>query len=45
MLSKAIEIAEIECQFKLDVISEDADKELKFGLVEVVYEWAKGMVS
>ena len=45
MLSKATEIAKIEHQSKLDVISEDADKELKFGLVEVVYEWANGMVS
>ena len=45
MLSKATQTAEIEHQFGLDVISEDADKELKFGLVEVVYEWANGMVS
>lgn len=45
MLSSATRIAEIERQFKLDVTSEDADKELKFGLVEVVYEWANGMVS
>ena len=27
------------------VSAADAEKKLKFGLVEVVYEWAKGMVS
>ena len=26
-------------------VGEDLDARLKFGLVEVVYEWAKGMVS
>ena len=45
MISKAIEIAETECRFGLDVSAEDAIKELKFGLVEVVYEWANGMAS
>lgn len=45
MLSRATRIAEIEHQFRLDGTSEDADKELKFGLIEVVYEWANGMVS
>lgn len=27
------------------VSAADVEKKLKFGLVEVVYEWAKGMVS
>ena len=45
MLSKATQVAEIEHLLGLDVTSEDAIKELKFGLVEVVYEWANGMVS
>lgn len=45
MISKAIEIAETECQFGLDASVEDAIDELKFGLVEVVYEWANGMAS
>ena len=45
MISKAIEIAETERRFGLDVSVDDAIKELKFGLVEVVYEWANGMAS
>ena len=45
MISKATQIAETERQFGLDVSVEDAIKELKFGLVEVVYEWANGMAS
>lgn len=45
MVSKAIEIAETEQRFGLDASVEDAIKELNFGLVEVVYEWANGMAS
>lgn len=32
-------------QDKHKVVAEEHRKELKFGLIEVVYEWAKGMVS
>ena len=32
-------------QDKRKVVAEDQRAELKFGLIEVVYEWAKGMVS
>ena len=45
MIFKATQIASTECQFGLDVSVEDAINELKFGLVEVAYEWANGMVS
>ena len=45
MISKATHIAETEKQFGLNVSSEDAVKELKFGLVEVVYKWTTGMVN
>ena len=37
-------IAGVERQCGLDVSDEDALIELKFGLTEVVYEWAKGEV-
>ena len=37
-------IAETERKFNMDTSVEDYLKELKFGLVEVVYEWARGMV-
>ena len=45
MISKATEIAEVERQCGLNISAEDAVKELKFGLTEVVYEWANGMAS
>ena len=45
MIVKATELAETERQFGMDVSAEDAVRDLKFGLVEVVYEWARGMVS
>lgn len=45
MISMATKLAETERHFGLDVSSEDAVKDLKFGLVEVVFEWARGMVS
>ncbi|KAK8967040.1 hypothetical protein KSP40_PGU001819 [Platanthera guangdongensis] len=39
----AISLGEIQSKFKLAVHPEEYAKEnLKFGLVEVVYEWAKG---
>ena len=41
----ATKIAETERQFGMDTSVEDCLRELKFGLVEVVYEWARGMVS
>ena len=41
----ATTIAETERQFGMDTSVEDCLRELKFGLVEVVYEWARGMVS
>ncbi len=34
----------MERNFGLDVSIEDAVGELKFGLVEVVYQWAEGKV-
>lgn len=40
----ATTIAETERQFGMDTSVEDSLRELKFGLVEVVYEWARGMV-
>ena len=41
----ATRIALCEIELGIDVSVEDSLKELKFGLVEVVYEWARGMVS
>lgn len=41
--SMATTIAETERQFGMDTSVEDSLRELKFGLVEVVYEWARGM--
>ena len=38
-------IALCELEQGIDTSVEDCLKELKFGLVEVVYEWASGMVS
>ena len=40
----ATRIALCEQEHGIDVSVEDSLKELKFGLVEVVYEWARGMV-
>ena len=41
----ATRIALCEREHGIDVSVEDTLRELKFGLVEVVYEWARGMVS
>lgn len=39
----AIRLGELQAQFKIQISPEDYAKDnLKFGLVEVVYEWAKG---
>lgn len=40
----AAQIAQTEREFGIDTSVEDYQKELKFGLVEVVYEWAREMV-
>jgi len=40
----AAQIAQMERQFGIDTSVEDYVKELNFGLVEVVYEWANEMV-
>ena len=39
-----MEIARVERECGLDSSDEDALSVLKFGLVEVVYEWARGKV-
>lgn len=44
ILDVAAQIAQTERQFGIDTSVEDYQKELKFGLVEVVYEWAREMV-
>ena len=44
ILSIAEEIASTEMSYGLETSVEDYQKEFKFGLVEVVYEWAKGQV-
>jgi antiviral helicase SKI2 len=36
-------LAEIQREHGLDIRPEDAVSDLKFGLVEVVYEWARGL--
>ena len=41
----ATRIALCEREQGIDVSVEDSLKVLKFGLVEVVYQWASGMVS
>lgn len=41
----ATRIALCEREHGIDTSVEDYLKEFKFGLVEVVYEWANGMVS
>ena len=45
ILDLAREIAETERLYGLDTSVEDYKKEFKFGLIEVVYKWAKGEVS
>ena len=40
----ATQIALTEREHGIDTSVEEYLKELKFGLVEVVYEWARGMV-
>ena len=45
ILSIAEEIARVEMSYRLETSVEDYQKEFKFGLVEVVYEWAKGQVK
>ncbi|KAE8680435.1 hypothetical protein F3Y22_tig00111388pilonHSYRG00043 [Hibiscus syriacus] len=37
----ALRLGNLQAEFKLPITPEEYDKE-KFGLVEVVYEWAKG---
>jgi antiviral helicase SKI2 len=39
----AIKLAELQREHGLDVRPEDVVGNLKFGLVEVVYEWARGV--
>lgn len=45
ILEVATQIAKLEKGNGLNVSEEDAISDLKFGLVEVVYEWACGKVS
>ncbi|XP_010256687.1 PREDICTED: DExH-box ATP-dependent RNA helicase DExH11 [Nelumbo nucifera] len=43
LYNTAIRLGELQAQFKLPISPEEyAQENLKFGLVEVVYEWAKG---
>ncbi|KAK6935765.1 Ski2, N-terminal domain [Dillenia turbinata] len=43
LYNTAIRLGELQVQFKLPITPEEyAQENLKFGLVEVVYEWAKG---
>lgn len=41
----ATRIAQTERDHGIDTTVEEALKELNFGLVQVVYEWARGMVN
>lgn len=41
----ANKVQQIQTRHRADFADEGFNTELKFGLVEVVYEWAKGMVS
>lgn len=42
LYNTAIRLGELQAQFKLQISPEEyAQDNLKFGLVEVVYEWAK----
>ena len=45
ILDTATSIALCEREHGIDTSIEESLKELNFGLVEVVYEWANGMVS
>ena len=44
ILEVARDIADVERRFGLSRSSDEYEEELKFGLVEVVHEWAKGKV-
>ena len=39
----AADLARLEQKFGMDTSVEDFVKQFKFGLVEVVFEWAKGI--
>ena len=41
----AYEIAELERSLGIDITPEAYQNEFNFGLMQVVYEWAKGEVS
>jgi len=43
--SVARELGEVQKKYVKDFVVEDYVSEFKFGLVEVVYEWARGTVS
>ena len=45
ILQIAEEIAEVEISCGLSTSVEDYQKQFKFGLVEVVHEWANGKVK
>ena len=45
MLAIARDIADVEQSFGLSRSSDEYEEELKFGLMEVVHEWAKGKVN
>ena len=45
ILEVVADIANVERSFGLDTSVEEYQNEFKFGLIEVVYEWAKGEVS
>ena len=45
ILEMASEIAELERSLGIDTASETYQEEFNFGLMQVVYEWAKGEVS
>ena len=45
MIDVATQVALKERELGLDSSVEESIKELKFGLVEVVYEWANGLVG
>ena len=42
-METARDIANCEIEFRMDTSSEEFVEQFKFGLVEVVYEWARGM--
>ncbi len=43
MKAMALKVIEIQRAHGLDVSQDDVSSILKFGLVEVVYEWARGL--